>query len=339
MNATITKNIYWIPLLTVIILSCVKPVDDFDLKDSKHKIVVNGVLDPDSIFKLQIVSSVGALEVEKLKYIENANVGVYENNNLLFTLDEYSEGLYSNSEQHPEYGKTYKIMVDANGFESVNILVPIPQKIQVLKLDTSTVIEINQQVNSGDEFKIEAIVMNNDVKSEYYIIEVKSGNWFFNYDYSNVQGPWDEPELLDSSYIFGNKWLYTKDIGAELSLNSNYIENYEGWTGDYDKSGEALLYSDRLLGRKNPVMKVGVGINDNYYYSVEEVAMTIDVILSEVNEDFYYYIKALSNYSDDPFDKFFNESITLYTNVENGMGLVFGKSSYKKSFELTLKRE
>ena len=70
-------------LCSILIFSCQEQVVELEIPGHTSFLVVNGILDTDSIMSLHVSNSVGAFQQGQISSISDANVLLYENNNLL----------------------------------------------------------------------------------------------------------------------------------------------------------------------------------------------------------------------------------------------------------------
>ena len=70
-------------LCSILIFSCQEQVVELEIPGHTPFLVVNGILDTDSIMSLHVSNSVGAFQQGQISSISDANVLLYENNNLL----------------------------------------------------------------------------------------------------------------------------------------------------------------------------------------------------------------------------------------------------------------
>ena len=103
-----------------IILSCTKQID-FTAEQVEEKIVVNSLFTEDSLWNAHISHSRSVLDTSQHNFLSNATVSVFDqSNNLVTTLNHVSNGFYQSSSEKPNPNETYRIEVDAPGFNSVS---------------------------------------------------------------------------------------------------------------------------------------------------------------------------------------------------------------------------
>jgi len=105
-----------IPII-LFITSCQKTLN-IDIEDKDKKIVLNGILYPDSIIKVNISRSLGVLEEDSsnFQFLNKATAKLYENDNYIETLVFDSIGFY-HSTIIPDPTKKYKLEVESEGIE------------------------------------------------------------------------------------------------------------------------------------------------------------------------------------------------------------------------------
>ncbi len=112
MNLNI-KTFYIFLCPTFIFSSCTQNID-IPYPDYIEKIVLTGVLQPDSMIKVRLEKTLPYQTNDSLPAITNANVVCYENGQVLGTLKSDNRGNYS-IKYFPKQGKNYKVEAIHNG--------------------------------------------------------------------------------------------------------------------------------------------------------------------------------------------------------------------------------
>jgi hypothetical protein len=121
------KLLHLLIVLAIIILgsACQKTVI-LDVGIVKPRLVVNSILDKDSVIRVQLSKSRSMVDSSgSIEKISTATVKVYEDNILMQTLTKGSAGLYSFSLK-PKTGKDYRLEVDNTEFGHVQATALIP---------------------------------------------------------------------------------------------------------------------------------------------------------------------------------------------------------------------
>ena len=119
-----------------ILFSCTKQID-FTADQIQEKIVVNSLFTEDSLWNAHISHSRSVLDNSPHNFLDNATVSVFdESNNLVTTLNHVSDGFYQSSSATPIANETYRLEVDAPGYNSVSATNSIPTEVPIINVDT-----------------------------------------------------------------------------------------------------------------------------------------------------------------------------------------------------------
>lgn len=115
-------------LLTVFLLSCERVIDSVGPTYMK-KAVLTGLLQPDSLIRVQLTYSGRPNEQSAYEAIENAVVLFYENGQRMEQAKQVKAGLYEINTK-PTVGNTYRVIVDIPGYgrlEAEDVLPNLPK--------------------------------------------------------------------------------------------------------------------------------------------------------------------------------------------------------------------
>lgn len=321
------QAVSFIPAL-IAVHSCIKPVDDFDVKKKDPKIVMNAILNPDSVLQVHLSRSIGTLDKEEITWITNANVAVYEGDMLITTLDSFKNGYYFKSSFRPTENKEYRITAMADGFEPVTSTIKTMQKVYIEKVDT-----VKRLIRDewGDEYyAYEVGISFNDPAdgNNYYIVEIRKNMYSFEYHYPENADP-----VIDTVIYKGLLSLMTKENQVEMAMNEQYVEQVSNSNMEVYKYGTGFIFTDKLFNGENYTIKVLIREGDLWTLYSTGTSDFLEISLKSISKEMYLFLKSYSMYSIDPLNRFFQESVTLYTNVENGLGLM---ASMAESFDRSL---
>ena len=304
------KQIALIGILIVILFpSCTKVLDD-ELPENKPKLVVNGLMNTDSVLKVNISKTVPVFANENtnnLPFIAGATTKFYENGEFLFSLQEDENGYYTKPGFYPSQGRHYKIEVEKEGYPSVNAETDIPSPVPILSLDTVLVFD-NE---SGGSF--------------YYGGEILCKLKYI------------DPAVTENYYRLDCYFYYEDEVGNEyLNRQSVYVDENDEHL--FDKVYGYLLWTDVLSGGGESEINFRI-YPDGYYYDNggnpnNTSTVTYIVILSSVSDDFYWYDKTRNIYfetggTSDPF----SEPVLIHSNIKDGFGIFGGISNDTVSFQ------
>ena len=304
------RQIALIGILTVILFpSCTKVLDD-ELPENKPKLVVNGLLNTDSILKVNISKTVPVFaneNTDNLPFIVDATTKFYENGEFLFSLQEDENGYYTKPGFYPSQGRNYKIEVEKEGYPSVNAETGIPSPVPILSLDTALVFD-NE---NGDDF--------------YFGSEIRCTLKYMD-------------AVVTENYYRLDCYLYYDDEEGNEYLDRQYVYVDENDEHLFDKAYGYLLWTDVLSAGGESEINFRIH-PEGYYYDNQgnpnnTSTVTYIVILSSVSDDFYWYDKTRSIYfetggTSDPF----SEPVLIHSNIKDGFGIFGGISNDSISFQ------
>ena len=301
---------YFFLVFVIGLFSCQKELD-FKIEDDEKKIVVNSVINPDSLIKINLSKSLGVLEDDNnFTFIENATIKLYEDDifieNLIFDNNKYS--YYSTI--YPKIEKTYKIEAEVQYMDKISATTNILEPFPILSIDLSQLRIIDEAFDEDPESPSQTILGTINVEIEN---QVDIENYFIISFYQ-----------LDTAYYFDTiNFVYTDSIigfskmsyGYEATQATHAI-TYEYY---YNSFLSGLAFSDVIFTNENI----------NYTFEVEfpyEPSHYIYFDLFTIDKDFYQYIESMEKYSMNNGNPF-GEPVQVFGNIENGYGL-FTSFSY-----------
>jgi len=259
------------------------------------------------------------LDNHNIVRITNATVKLFDNGIELAQLQHQGNGIYT-SPLYPVAGRTYTVIASAPDFEEVTAVCPIPIATGIVQIDTAILKDeydypfLNLQVHFNDPESVE----------NYYMLQAYQKYAYEEYDpYGFVV---DTLYQNEDTVIVDTTWgIYTTRLAYEpLYLNSSDLIAEEVSTGT-----NAIVFSDALIDGKPYSFKAYAYV---YVYTTDD-EITMYLYLKSISKDLYLYYKTLAahyNASGDPFA----EPVFVYSNVENGMGVLGGYSYAIDSIKL-----
>lgn len=322
--------------------ACEKTIE-FKGDNIQSKIVVNGNLIAEQPLKINISKSQSLLsEEEFFETLPNAIADLYEDNTFIETLTytgkvdtfikylpydvikkiPFKVGNFS-GKTIPKAGRTYRLEVTCDGFESVHCETTVPVPVEILKVDTvsyayenefqkykniHTTLHFNDPGNVNNYYRIESelkrgVVRNyNEYKqglpfspSDTILIRIEPGHGI------NSNDPLLSPQEQANDVIFGSP------ENRFNIFNDTYFNGKESKISIYN-------FSDN----QNIEMNFG-------NFSLQRIS------LISISKEYYNYLNTANYhfwYDQDPF----SEPVPVTSNVVGGMG-IFGSSGVS-SFEL-----
>jgi hypothetical protein len=257
----------------------------------RPQLVINAILDTDSVFQATITINKPILEDGPFESVENATVTISDENGYAEILPYVEDGLYASAEKKPEPGKAYTIAVTAPGFETARATsyVPHPAQITYLRFGNPTL--TNDYYNSPIDIDLKF----NDAANEenFYEIMVASGD------------PYYDPIRQENVNFF-----------SDVAVTQKGIQN------DQTVVGNRLLIKDIFFNGKEATLALSTNIT-LWYGSVSAI------VLRTVSKEYYDYV-VTSKLHTDVKNNPFAQPVNVATNIENGLGLFAGHSNSKQ---------
>lgn len=343
------KKIFYFLLVLFNQAACTQFID---LNDDTIEpiLVLNSIITPDSIIKVELYRNTSIYEVEK-KVVKNAEVVLFENGleldklNLEYNVNENPyfeiEGgtqfdttyYYTSNKAIAKQNCTYKIIASAPGFDAVSAQTTIPHPLPIIKIDTSSVYELFHDtvaLDGQESLSLNfALYINDEVNfKNYYRLIMYIDNGSLKTD--TIDG---EPVEYIRITNGGQTSFDTKSpilTAQNEDANSNIIGAPQN---------QYRLFNDELLdGKQYPVeitklfSKKWHGRRVETQYKMQKGEFYhFTFYLHSISEATYLYFKSFDMqyfYTDFPFI----EPVTVYSNIDNGAG-VFGSYSASK-FEI-----
>ncbi|HEX7585588.1 MAG TPA: DUF4249 domain-containing protein [Prolixibacteraceae bacterium] len=315
-----------ISLILVTFWSCTKTIK-FDDEGLANQVVVSSFISTESYFSSYITKSGSILEDRQNNSPIEGSMDLYEDGTLIRQFPSQLGG-FSATDIIPQAGKTYRMVISSNG-KTLETETIIPQKVEVISVDTTSAAGINNERYIGFNIKIkdpegddyyrivhikESIRCVKDEKGtrKYYRSSaqsgIRSGDPVFKSVYNNfgdeiIGGPDNEYYIFPDNYFNGKEYTIKFRTNPDYTGNVSYPSNY-GYGGGYGTTTQ--------IYERN------------------------DIHIQKLSKDLYNYLKYLKLYNfyhDNPF----SEPVPIYSNIKNGIGIFAGfndetKLVYEKIF-------
>ena len=304
-------------LFSLILISCdMETVIDLDIPPHDPVLVLNGILDTDTNAQLVVSHSVGAFSNSNPSFINNANVMLYKNNQFVDSLypdtnvidveylNEYIVSYlpmyYYKSDYIPEKDANYRIEVSHSDYNPISAETSIPDDITLYNIDIDT---------TSSEEKIGFTFSFDDDANEqnYYRLKLFSScikSW---YDASG--------NLIEGERFRGDAWFFSNDPSFPAGVP------FEGYTFE----GSNVVFTDALFNGQQKTITLDVESELKY-----ADCDTVIIRFSTFSNDTYSYYNSLGEHSDKgELGLFGGEVIPVYSNVENGLGVLISTNSQK----------
>jgi hypothetical protein len=310
------KNIIYPTLLfSLFIVSCdMETVIDLDIPSHEPVLVLNGLLDTDTNAQVVVSHSVGAFSTATPSFINDANVLLYKGNQFIDSLlpdltnliyvnyyDDYNADslamYYYRSDYIPDNNSTYRVEVNHLDYNSISAETFIPDDITVYNIDIDTT---SNEEKIGFTFSFD----DNASQQNYYRLKLFSS---CTKEWENEDGDIEEWNFRGDTRFMSNDPSFPSDIP------------FEGYTFE----GDNVVFTDALFNGQQKTITLDV-ISDLKYANCD----TIIIQFSTFSDDTYSYYNSLGDHSEKgELSIFGGEVIPVYTNVENGLGVLISTNA------------
>ena len=301
-------SIYILSLLIIPLFSCEKIIE-IDIPDSERKIVVNGLINPDSLVRINLSRSLSVLEDNDFVYLENASASLFENDQQVGDLQYQGDGFYFLPDFLPASESTYRLEVSSPGLQSVSAVTELPNPITLGDLDTATV------ANEWDEeLRISFTISDPGNEQNRYAVTIFSTFKFFDWE-----------TMMQTDSLVTEPAYFSFIEGTGDGLQDRVIEDR---TSVF--FGNKMFLTDALFNGRDFEVNLTVG----KYAFFEADTIWMDVNLEHVAEPYYFYAISSNKYQRSNGNPF-AEPVSVYTNIEKGLGLFSGYTSSSKQLVIT----
>lgn len=291
-------------------------VIELDIPDHESVLVLNSLLDTDTNVQLVVSHSVGAFSNNTPSFINDANVVLYKDDqfidSLLPDMDQpvyiyYEDGnnsselpmYYYTSDYIPKEDANYRIEVSHNEYMNVTAETYIPNDIELYNIDIDTTIE-------EDLIGLTFSFNDNPNQQNYYRLKV----------FSSCIKEWEgEDGYIEYAGFRGYSEILSNDPSFPGGVPFN----------GYSFEGNNVVFTDALFDGQQKTITLDVRTAISY-----SDCDTVMIRFSTFSDDSYSYYNSLSNHSEKgELGIFGGEVIPVYTNVENGLGVLISTNSQK----------
>lgn len=283
-----------------------------DIDPVKKHLVLNGSLGPDLPFKIHVSSSMEPIGPELVDLVEDAEISITDDNNNIIYAQHDSMGFYQ-ADWYPETNNKYRIAVKAPTFDDAFVDVIVPEKMENISLskdlDNTTypyVLKFKDPTEEGNTYMIRAWYQYKEIK-RYWI----------------GSGQWVDDTIIERRLAT----LHSPDELIEYSADGKHIGEIDISMGDKGSTG--FLISDELFNGREHILN----FKATYIYRLDPARPYLFVEVVSLNREFYNFVKSYCLYFDARQTPF-AEPVAILSNIENGLGYVYGYSVNTDSIKL-----
>lgn len=277
-------------LLTIIIFSC-NTLVDYKQEDFEQQIVVNAVMLPNKYLNVSLSKTANVLD--NIEFVKKAKVELWANNELLEILTKDSTGYYSTKNYKTTSGIEYLLKISIDGFKQITAtdIIPEQQNFDIL---------VFEQSNYSDDYienydYLQLIINNDNFSDKYFMLNTpikKSSSR--NYSFLNFS---------TYHYITSSDYL----LRASYYYYLSYIINGE----DFNSNQNINLYTKNI-----------------HISSLDSATINKLVVLTSLSENYYHFLVSKSIYNNNHYSEFEMNDYTIFSNIENGLGVFVGCNPY-----------
>ena len=215
--------------------SCEKEIE-MKISDQPPRLVINSIINPDSLFIVNVSSTWPILESKGNSYLNNACVKVYNQDIFLEQLPLFDMAYYISKSLKPQTGIDYKIEVTCDGYNKATAHLTIPPPVKI------TNINIVKSISSQYDAEMEFTDPGNE--KNYYMISILQGK---------PDSIGEQVVLQDASKIDFN---YNSSIVEIFNQGSSYIDVEQmndlglgGITNNIETATEVLFSDEKIQGK------------------------------------------------------------------------------------------
>lgn len=187
------------------------------------KLVVNAVLNPDSLFTVDVSASKAVFSVEEgYLAVEDARVSLYQAGQHLFDLQHTRNGIYK-ADQKPETLQHYELRVSAPGYPEASAVAYVPSKPHIYNVKA----ERGPVLDDWDGPTVNASFTLEDPAEEenFYYLQLYtpatsySGKPYRKHVYLNSSSPIEHEFSMESRLFFSDKLFNGQALQLRLNLD------------------------------------------------------------------------------------------------------------------------
>ena len=285
-------------------------------------LVLNGLLDTETNVKVVISHSVDAFSNNVPSFIRNANVTLWQDDLFIDSLKADMTDLvyvfydsdnseldslpmyYYKSNFTPQKNQTYTVEVSHPDYPSVYASTYVPEDMVVYDIDIDTTLT-DERIGLTFSFD------DNAYQENYYRLKL----------FSSCKKVWEDYDGYIQEIDFRGDVVF---MSNDLSFPSN-VRPFDLMEGSYSFYGDRVVFSDALFNGQKKTITIDVETELKY-----ADCDTIMIRFSTFSDDTYSYYNSLIDHSGKgELGLFGGEVIPVYSNVENGLGVLISTNAQK----------
>lgn len=309
------KPVVWL-VIVILATACEKDVY-IRIKDSEHKLVVSGLLFPDSALVVHVSQTIQAsvtgpadttwsgwdtLIIYELRF--------YENDQFIGDLERIRGSFYGLPDFRPVPGSTYRIEASAGERKPVSATTIVPYPVEMNSFDTTLFYE------EGLPVLLRATIGLSDRAAEknYYALQVAVTAKYYD---------WQEGVLTDSLVTH----YYQAKVPGRQENPLEFIDFLNG--NDPIYFDRKLFFTDDLFSGRSVDLTFDLFDRNPLTQRFDTVKVSVE--LEQVDQSYYFYAVSYRKYVN-TYNMPFTEPVQVYSNVKDGYGLFTSYTSERREF-------
>lgn len=296
-------------LFTILFSGCEKYID-FEGENKPPRLVLNGVMRPDSVFEIALSNSLGYIDIGTINPVTDGEVRVYNDLNVqVDELQHLGEGIYRGT-FIPQIGERYTVRASSPGFSEITAEDFIPVPVAIADWDTLTTPTNQDPFFEGDELKISFTISDPAGVANFYHMELFMVQEYY---LETIYDPFTGEFTYDTIY-------YSNPLEQRIGFQFNdplLTSEYNNTLGENWVYAVSITFSDEIFDGNTRTFSVNT--------TSFRLAGRYEIRLSSISSDLSRYLRTRARYeyvSGDPF----SEPVQVFSNIENGLGIWGGAS-------------
>ena len=289
-------------LLIMIAVSACEKIIDIDLPERELHIVINGMINRDSLISVQVSKSKGILDNSAISYLPGAVVKLYGNDEFIENLKYTENGIFISKIQ-PYDEIRYTIDAEYPDLVSVAASTQIPAHPFIVSIDTFTEISIPDNDYGMGEI------------DTHYKIKIRDDDNSKNFYFLALSHVIADEGFDDDPYV-GEEYEFFTDYDSDDIIFQSGNEGFSFYNID------GRVFSDEYFNGTEYTIDISV---EDYYdeYTGMNIYSKDYIYLFSISKEFYLYVISY-NMNNMSIDNPFAQPVQVYSNVENGLGIFGG---------------
>ena len=310
------------------LFSC-SEVIDIDVEEEDKVLVLNGMLSPDSLIKINLGKSMGILDGDNsFEFIYNAEVKLYEDDEFIQNMPIDTFGYYISS-IYPKMNSKYKIIVTSGDFPQIEAETTIPKIVPISEMTSDfTMDSVTEQwwnPQTQEYFDTTFISMSEEGYINITFDDPANETNFYFVTLSALLPIYEYSEFGGEYVRVGEKMTSISYEVNTISYNNYfYMNNFTGY-----------IIADELFNGQSYTLNAKIySWNFGGYYGQNSMPLSpIYVHLHSVPEELFNFITSYNKYEEASYNPF-AEPVNIFSNIKNGYGFFMGYNTATDSIAI-----